>query len=279
MIRIGITGAGGVLGRSVRRWWPGLECIPYDGDIRDVAALRRWVGDGGFDAVFHFAAIVPLVRVEADPLAAFDVNVRGTWLMLEALRETRAWVFVASSSHVYAPAPDPIAETATPAPLSLYGLTKLHAEQAATALAERFGIPLCVGRIFSFSGPGQSDLYLLPSLVARIRGGAPESTLPLRGAMSVRDFLTTRQIVSAIECLFRARAKGVFNIGTGQGTTVLDLANAVAKRLGRSDVGFEWEKQDRTESLVADATKLRQLGWEARRTLDEMIDDVLRDEG
>jgi UDP-glucose 4-epimerase len=274
MTRLGITGIRGVLGRSVQRWWPDAECVGLDGDVRDAAALRDWVNGTELDGVLHFAAIVPLGRVEADPLTAFDVNVRGTWQLLDALKDRNIWTFIASSSHVYAPRDEPIGEEAATRPASLYGLTKLHAEQAAAAWAVRFDMSVSIGRIFSFSGPGQAASYLLPSLVERIRQAKPGEHLPLRGSRNVRDFLTTRQVVAAVRHLFERRASGVYNIGTGVGTSVARLAQATSRRLGREDVVLAQDELEPANALVADVTKLQASGCVLEPALEELIGDV-----
>ena len=274
MTRLGITGFRGVLGQSVHRCWPGAQCVGFEGDVRDSGALRNWVHSNELDGVLHFASIVPLARVDADPLTAFDVNVRGTWQLLDALRGRNVWTFVASSSHVYAPRQEPIGEEAPTLPSSLYGMTKLHAEQAAVAWAARFGMTVGIGRIFSFSGAGQAASYLLPSLVERIRQAPAGAHLPLRGSRNVRDFLTTRQVVAAVRHLFERRATGIYNIGTGVGTSVAGLAQATARRLGREDVMLMGDELEPANALVADVAKLRASGCALEPALEELIGDV-----
>lgn len=254
--RIGLTGATGVLGRGVQQWWPSAECRPFTGDIRDAAAVRQWLDEAGpLDAVLHFAAIVPVAKVESDPHAAFDVNVRGTWNLMIALRDRDPWTFCASSSHVYAPT-------------SLYGITKMLAERTATALR-----PVCVGRIFSFSASSQDETYLLPSLARRIRAAERNSTLEVRGGHNVRDFLTTRAIVSAIRVLYERRWTGTVDIGSGQGITVLDVARRLAARMNREDLEIITRDDERT-SLVADRSALRALGWSEGDVLDDLLKEI-----
>lgn len=252
-MKIGITGATGVLGRSVREHWPSVSWHPFTGDIRDLAAVRQWA-DVEVDAVLHLAAIVPVTAVEADPGAAFDVNVRGTWNVMLSLRARDVWTFLASSSHVYSS--------------SLYGVTKMLAEKTAEALG-----PVCVGRIFSFSAPSQREPYLLPSLVRRISAAEPNAELVVRGGHNVRDFLTTRAIVSAIRTLYEHRATGVYDIGSGDGITVLDVARRLATRLGRTDLSIITH-DEQSDSLVADASRLRSLGWNAS-SIDELLAELV----
>jgi nucleoside-diphosphate-sugar epimerase len=269
--RIGVTGAEGVLGRSVREHWPEAEWLPYDGDVRDAEAVQRWVDSSGeLDAVLHLAAIVPVDQVRRDPGAAFDVNVRGTWNVMESLREHSPWIFVASSSHVYAAAQLPITEDSRLAPGSVYGLTKMLAEQTAVGYQGLTGARVCIGRIFSFSALTQAQTYLLPSLAFRIRNAERNSTLSVDGGAHVRDFLTTDKIASAIRTLYLHNATGVFNIGSGEGIGVLDVAKRLAARMGREDLEVVTSHVEGT-ALVADVSRLRALGWTPEGALDELL--------
>ena len=258
--RIAITGATGVLGRSAAQWWPDAEWIPFTADVRDLEALRSWITDAGhLQALLHFAAIVPVNEVERAPHAAFEVNVRGTWNVMEAARGSDPWIFIASSSHVYAE--------------SLYGVTKMQAEQSALAYARLTAARVCIGRIFSFSAPSQGDSYLLPSLMNRIRSAEEGGRIVVRNGSSERDFLTTRQIISAIRTLFEHRQTGVFDIGSGVGTTIVEVARRLARRMGRDDLEISADDGEAT-SLIADVTKMRRLGCDPVDSVDALLEEM-----
>lgn len=254
MSRIGLTGATGVLGSAVQQHWG--NAVAFTGDVRDLQALREWASNGPFDAVLHLAAIVPVAIVESDPLAAFEVNVQGTWNVMEALHGSDAWIFFASSSHVYLRG-------------GLYGVTKRMAEEAVLAYRDR----ACVGRIFSFSALAQPASYLIPGLIERIRHAAPNARMELRGAHNVRDFLSTRCIVSAMQTLYAHRARGTFDIGSGEGITVMELARKLAARMNRTDLQFV-SVDDEQNALVADPSPLRDMGWRCDGALDELLEEM-----
>jgi nucleoside-diphosphate-sugar epimerase len=259
--RIAITGATGVLGRSARQWWPDAEWIPFTADMRDLDALRRCIaGASHLDALLHFAAIVPVDEVERAPHNAFEVNVRGTWNLMEAARGIDPWIFIASSSHVYGE--------------SLYGVTKMLAEQAALAYARLTAARVCIGRIFSFSAPSQSQSYLLPSLMTRIRSAEKGGPVIVRNGSSERDFLTTRQVMSAIRTLYEHRETGVFDIGSGVGITIVELARRLARHMGREDLEISADDANPT-SLVADITSIRRLGFDPGDSVDALIEELV----
>jgi len=277
--RVGLTGARGVLGRSLQAFNPDIEWVPFGGDVRLASDVRAWLDQSQpLDAVFHLAALVPTHLVEADPPNAVRVNVEGTCNVLEAVRAMavplRPWMFVSSTSHVYASNDRPLAEDSPLSPVSLYGLTKLQAETWALTYGRTFGLPVCVGRIFSYTSRWQAASYFIPALVRRIADAPRNSALEIPGLLGSRDFLSTRQVSTAIMALFDRRATGVFNIGSGTPQRLLDIATRLTERLGRGDVRIV-PLDKGTNHLTADVTKLRNAGVLLESKLDELLDEVL----
>lgn len=272
-LRIGLTGGRGALGRVLQAAWPGVDWRIFSGDVRDFDSVVQWIdGSEGIDAVLHLAAVVPTARVEGDPLVAFETNAGGTLHVMEALRRkaNRPWVFLASTSHVYPASDRPLDETTPPAPSSLYGATKLEAEGIALAFARWYELPVCVGRIFSYTAPGQHESFLVPGLRKRIAAAAKGATLELRGARQVRDFVPAHSIASAVALLSEKRAEGIYNIGSGSGISIIDLARLIATSMGRTDVNFAAASTE-SGGLVADIHRLLDLGWEGSGSINEAI--------
>lgn len=274
--KVGLTGASGVLGRSIQRWWPDVEWVPFAGDVRDVRSLERWMAPD-FAAVIHLAAIVPVEKVSRDLHQAVEINIMGTNNVLDSARQrlgAKSWIFIASSSHVYRPSDKPIAESDRLEPPTLYGLTKLHAEQLASAYAATYDLPVSIGRIFSYGSPLQSRSYFLPSIVSRIRLAPSGGTISLRGARQVRDFLDTQSISDAIRHLYERRSTGPVNIASGTGVSILEVAEKVAAALGRNDVSIV-PADEKEGGLVADVEVIRSSGWERRFDLSELIGEMV----
>lgn len=282
--RIGLTGATGVLGSALRRAAGGVTWFPFAGDIRDGDLVRRWIADAGpLDAVMHFAAVVPTARVDQHPDDAFGVNVGGTVHLLEAIRARQGspqpWVCVISTCHVYKSTEAPLTEEAPVEPVSLYGLTKLQSEQWALAYMKHYGLKVCVPRLFSYSDPGQAQSYFLPSTIARLNAAPPNGTLEIRGAGDRRDFSCTADIVAALLYLWRCRARGVFNVGSGVGVRVLDIVEHLKQLLGRSDVTLQPLPGARDTHLVADTHKIRELGWNPAGTWADLLQTLVAARG
>ena len=106
-MRIGITGGKGILGRIAQKklLHRGHEVSLFDGDICNLPALQEWIKNSQPEAVLHFAAVVPVQSVQADPARTFRVNVGGTANLVSPLESysPRPWLFYASSRHVYRP--------------------------------------------------------------------------------------------------------------------------------------------------------------------------------
>ncbi|MFA6954800.1 MAG: NAD(P)-dependent oxidoreductase [Thermoanaerobaculia bacterium] len=273
---VGITGASGVLGRALVQSRD-VAWHAFPGDIRSGAQLSDWLdGCPPLDAVFHLAAVVPTARVEREPKSAFDVNAGGTASLLEALRLRNAspWIFLASTSHVYEAAMHPLDEDSPLRASSLYGASKLAAEEWARAVSRNGAMRLCIGRIFSYSAAVQDDSYVIPSLVTRIRNAPPGGRLEVAGFGSVRDFLAASDVAAAIRRLHETRSEGVFNIGSGNGCSIGELARRLTEKLGRGDLRLE-PIGTQASTIVADVGKIGQIGWHPTRSLDDLLDEVI----
>lgn len=274
-MRVGLTGARGVIGRTLQENFPQIAWHPFTGNVQNPEEITGWL-QSPLDAIVHLAAVVSTKSVDAKPLEAFRTNVAGTCNLLEAVRQQshKPWIFLASSSHVYGSSERPVTEDAPIAPRTLYGLTKVQAEQWALTYANSFGQPVCIGRIFSFSSPLQHESFFIPSIVARLRNAPAGASLEIPGLHGARDFMSARQVAEAIQFLLQRRATGVFNIGTGTGLRLLDVVTEIQRRLKREDVRIVAPETDRV-SLVADVTKLERLGLRLASDIDALLDPIL----
>lgn len=261
---VGMTGHRGVLGRLLfeRLKLNGVAVDAYEGDVNDTASLGCWFQSKNFRFFFHFAAIVATVRVEADPIRAYETNVVGAFNVCKNILQSQpeCWLFHASSSHVYLPtaAPLPIAENSRLEPQTFYGVTKLAAEQMIEPLLQRLNASYCIGRIFSFSHETQQEPYLVPSLRRRIAELTEGDTLTVNNPSAVRDIQGAESVIDCILHLARKRALGIVNIGTGQGTSVQEIAVQIARSLNRNII-IDGVDRDAPGSLIADTRALHRL--------------------
>jgi nucleoside-diphosphate-sugar epimerase len=253
-MKIGITGASGVLGSILVKKLneEGYEYSSFDGDIRKVSDIQKWVDSSSpLDVVIHLAAIVSTSQVRENLGEAFEVNSVGTKNLVDVLNDKspKTWVFYSSTSHVYKSKDKAISEDDEIEPVSEYGLTKYAGE----VLAQKNYENLCIGRIFSMYHDTQKPPFLYPNIKKRLTEEDLEEPFELYGAESIRDFLNAEDIADIIIEMAKKKPCGVFNIASGNGTKIRDFVQSMTKKklkikaLGNNDV------------LVANVDKLKRL--------------------
>jgi len=202
------------------------------GDIRDEAALRDALE--GVDGVFHLAAQVT-IRGSFDRFVEdLDTNVMGTARLLKALDPSRVrWFTLASSMAVYADAdsPAPIDESHPTRPLSPYGVGKLAAEQVSAQILASRGIPFTAVRFFNTYGPGQTFtpyVGVLTIFITKLLRGEPITVFG--DGEQQRDFIHVSDIVAGTMAT-PGKTPGCYNLGTGRGTSLNQLAELVLEAL------------------------------------------------
>jgi UDP-glucose 4-epimerase len=250
------------------------------GDIRDEAAVADALR--GVDCVFHLAAQVT-IRGSFDRFYEdLDTNVMGTARLLRAVDPAAVkWFVLASSMAVYADAatPDPIDEHHPTEPLSPYGIGKLAAEGVGRQILGSRGIPFTALRFFNTFGPGQTYtpyVGVITIFVTRLLHGEPP--LIFGDGEQQRDFVHVDDIVAGTMAA-PGRAPGTYNLGSGRGTTLNDLARVLTERI---------DPALRPEHAPAPAGELRfsiadigaaarALGYNPTRTIEGKLDDVIAD--
>ncbi|MEQ1594198.1 MAG: GDP-mannose 4,6-dehydratase [Casimicrobium sp.] len=233
MKRILLTGASGFVGQSFLRklaasgQGSGVTLLPLADavDIRDIAGLADAIAAHAPDAVLHLAAISHVPTAEADPQTAFDVNVRGTLALMQALRQIKfaGRVLHVSSADVYGrvlPAQLPLTELTPAAPVSIYGSSKLASEVVVQQAARRYGTDVVIARSFNHVGAGQSADFVLPAVarqIARVKLGLQAPELLLGDVDVERDFLDVGDVLDAYLAIMESGRTGeVYNVCSGE---------------------------------------------------------------
>jgi GDP-4-dehydro-6-deoxy-D-mannose reductase len=245
-------------------------------DLRSPEAVAGVVGRIEPEAIVHLAGLSHVGRSWSALADYFQANVLGTRNLLAAARGAR--VIVASSAEVYGAVPEdeqPIAESRELAPQSPYALTK--------AAVELLALPTgaIVVRSFNLVGPGQATEFALPTFaqqLALVRRGRQEPVLAVGNLAARRDFLHVDDALSAYALLLERGEPGtVYNLGSG---TACSIEEALHRLMVLSGVRARVEVvPDRLRPvdiplLLADCSRLRGLGWEARRGLDSALGDL-----
>jgi UDP-glucose 4-epimerase len=263
------------LSRGRREWLP-ASCRLHEVDIRDRTALLRVVEETRAVAVVHLAALHFIPEVDGAPDLAWSTNVDGTDNLLAALRAVPPnRLLFASTAAVYPDLPGPASEATPPAPIDLYGRTKLEGERLVRAFHDRTGVDCTIARIFNVIGPRETNSHVVEEIVRQLRSGA--GTLQLGNLQPARDYSDVRDVAAALARLL-AEMPSVVNVGSGNATSVRELVTECERILDRP-IGVVQEDARRRPVdralLVADASALRALGWRPQWTLPATLADLL----
>ena len=201
-----------------------------EADVCDAEAVTSGVAD--VDCVFHLAAHTSVPESVAEPAETTAVNCTGTATVLEAAREHDARVVFASSAAVYgSSAPVPATEDAPQSPTSPYALSKQYGEQ----LARQLDLSAVALRYFNVYGPGQDAdgpyAAVIPAFIERMRAG--ERPIIYGDGKQTRDFVFVEDLVSAtVRAARREPPDTVYNVGSGEGVSILELVDALNDVLG-----------------------------------------------
>jgi UDP-glucose 4-epimerase len=271
-----------------------------EADVRDRAALDRVFEGGAIEAVVHFAARKAVGESVAQPLLYYGVNVGGLVALAGAMRDHGCKTFVFSSSAtVYGdPQSLPILESAPLSSTSPYGATKLVSENLLRDL-ERSDASWRIALLRYFNPVGAHE----SGTIGEDPRGTPNNLMPYVAQVAVgkrarlqvfgndydtadgtgvRDYLHVVDLaeghVAALRRLLGGGDSLTVNLGTGRGSSVLELVHAFERASGRA-VPYDVvaRRPGDIASCYADVTLAEQLlGWKARRDLDAMCVDTWR---
>lgn len=305
--RVLITGASGFLGGWVSRLLvdSGAEvwgfdvaegvCLKAHGlagrvpiiqrSVLDLSAVERALGDHGVEVCFNLAGQSMIEGAATGPAAAFEVNIRGTWTLLEACRRSKTIraVVSASSNHIYGPQKSSLFLEEQPLnQLDVYGASKACADILTRAYAYNFGLPTVAVRNVNSFGP--ADLHtshiVTGSILSLLRGEAPvirSDGSPVKAYLHARDTMEAYMLLAehAADPAVRGEA---FNVTPAEPIRALDLVRLIIRVSGKS--GFEpvvaatdLSQKDFFEHLSGEKMK-RVLGWTPRLTLEEGLRDT-----
>lgn len=260
MITCAITGSSGVLGTKLKKKLP-YKFYEFKKDIRDLKSVEDWVLKKDFDIVIHLAALAAVDEVNKNNKKAYDINVNGTLNLINSIIKKKnkpKWFFFASTSHVYKPTLrfKKINEKNNTNPQNKYGKNKLIAEKFLNNLLKNHSIKICIGRIFSFTDRKQKSPYVIPNIIKKIK--SPNKNITFKNLNNFRDFLNTKDIVSAIDTLRKKKAFGVYNIGSGISFDLRNIAKIFSKKYNKK---INFKSLSKPSFLISNNEKIKKLGW------------------
>lgn len=282
------------LSTGVRELSHGFNLV--EGDIADVVKVSRCLERA--DAVMHFAASAYVGESVSNPRKYFQNNVESALKLLDAVvaSNVRLFIFSSTCATYGVPRQLPIVESDPKEPINPYGATKLFMEQALSAYSVSHGFRYVALRYFNAAGAHASgsigelhdpETHLIPLALKAVLGTAPPLKVFGRDfdtpdGTCIRDFVHVSDLgaahVKALEYLARGGEPMSLNLGTGKGTSIAELLAAVVQFAGRDVPHIYAEARSGDPPvLYANPAKSREvLGWQAERSLDEILASAWR---
>jgi UDP-glucose 4-epimerase len=246
-----------------------------EGDVTDAESVRRAVD--GVKGVFHLA-VLPLAGCLEEPRLCLDVNVVGTFNVLEAAQRAGVEKIVFSSaSSVYGDTPETMDEAHPLDARTMYGATKIAGEYFLRAFEDMYGLEYVVLRYMNVYGPRQAG-GLVASVLRRILAGE-SPTISGDGSQSF-DFLHVADVARANVAAMASEVSGeAFNVGSGGEVTVKEIVELLIRLTG-SDVSPTFDHETRvlmTRRVGSNEKAVRLLDWEPTYDLERGLQSVVEE--
>lgn len=280
--------------RDAVRWGPLIEC-----DIRDEPRVRCALQTYKPDLVAHFAALAYVGESTADPALYYANNTAGTLALLEAMRATGHLRLLFSSTCASYGVPDgvPINEAHAQRPINPYGWSKMIIERILEDYGRAYGLASVSLRYFNAAGCDpdgeigerhEPETHAVPLAIEAARNPVRPFTVfgtdfPTRDGSAIRDYIHVSDLARAHllagDMLLGRAGTHVFNLGTGVGTSVLELIETVRRAAGSAPViRLGARREGDPPILVASYAKAeRELGWRPQRSeIDFVVETALK---
>lgn len=257
-------------------------------DILAARELGRAVRKFRPEAIFHLAGTSHIPMAQSAPQLAFETNIKGSLNILDAAAEysPRARMVLISSAEVYGqvrPEEMPLTEDHPLRPASIYGLTKLCAEEAAFYYSRVRGLDTVILRPFNHIGPGQRSRFVSASFalqIARIEKGLQPPVLEVGNLDPARDFTDVRDMVRGYRLAAeQCPSASVYNLSSGRAYTIREILERLL-RLSDREIGIRSAEGRMRETEVpifqGDHTRFTAAtGWRPEYGIDDTLKTVL----
>ena len=271
----------------------GKDVTFYEGNVQDKTLLDKIFKENKIDAVIHFAGFKAVGESVREPLKYYENNLDSTLYLLEKMKEYGCKNFIFSSSATVYGKPDklPIKEDFPLSTTNPYGTTKLMIEGILKDVYNADKLNITILRYFNPIGAHESGLLgenpndipnnLMPYIV-KVATGELEclsvfgNDYDTHDGTGVRDYIHVVDLAKGhIKALEHIGGLHYYNLGTGNGYSVLDIVNTFSKV---NNVKVNYKITDRRpgdiDACYADSTlAFKELGWEATKGLEEMCKD------
>lgn len=265
----------------------------YQGDIRDINSFENIFKENEIDAVMNFAGYIKVGESVFEPNKYYLNNTYGVMNVVEVMKKYNVKnIIFSSTAAVYGEVKCDglVYEDYPTAPINPYGASKLMAERVIIDAAKAYGINYSIFRYFNVGGAhekyhigqkGDGVTALIPIILQAAKGEREKLNIygddyPTKDGTGIRDYIHVVDLVRAHIAALPALDKnisGIYNLGNGNGFSVLEMLNA-AKKVTNVDIKSEVveKREGDPASVVAASEKARDiLGWKPEYTDVEKI--------
>ncbi|MGB9594800.1 MAG: dTDP-glucose 4,6-dehydratase [Candidatus Poribacteria bacterium] len=308
-----VTGGAGFIGSNFVRYWIGnhpddkvtvLDALTYagnlenlksveknknykfvKGDIKDFSLVTQLIDDA--DVVVNFAAESHVDRSILGPQDFIDTNIKGTFILLEAVRKCwekdfnkKRFIHI-STDEVYGSLDfddPPFTEESQYKPNSPYSASKASSDHLVRAYNKTYNVPTIITHCSNNYGPYQFPEKLIPLMILK---ALKDEKLPVYGdGRNIRDWIHVLDHCKAIDVVIKKGKIGdIYNIGGDNERSNIEVVNLIVEKLGKSKdlIQFVKDRPGHDRRYAMDISKIkRQLGWLPEYDFDKGLDDTIK---
>jgi UDP-glucose 4-epimerase len=251
-------------------------------DIRDREKVSAVVSTVKPHYILHLAAIHFIPYCNQHPFESSEINITGTVNLIEAAKNYKGLerLMFASTAAVYPICDEAVNESIAPAPMDIYGVSKLAGEYICREFHLSAGIPVVIARFFNAFGPNETNPHLIPEIQKQVNEG--NRKIKLGNLTPKRDFIHTSDMAIALRMLIDKSESGfdIFNLGRGEEYSVTEIVEAFERQTGEKisiEVDPSRVRKVERMHLLADIAKIKRFtGWEPVVSIDEGIKTLVR---
>lgn len=281
--KILVTGHNGFVGRNLLKGliYERAEVVTLTNENGERIDLRDWnsikkIKD--LDMIYHLGAVNYIPFSFENPRETYEINVLGTTNVLELARLNDVEKFIFTSSYVYGnPEYLPIDEKHPLNPNNPYSRSKMMGEIMCKHYCSDFGLKCVILRPFNIYGVGQSDNFLIPTIISQLK----EGIIKLKDPHPRRDFIYISDVISAFIKVGNYDTNfDILNIGSGISISVKEIVSKIVE-IYKKDVSIQYTEERRKNEIMdtyADIKRAKEkLDWYPKVDIDTGLTKVLHE--
>jgi GDP-4-dehydro-6-deoxy-D-mannose reductase len=259
-------------------------------NLLDYSSLETTVISFQPTHILHLASLSSVSNSWNEPISSFSNNTNIFLNLVEIIRKNniKCRILSIGSSEEYGNVPPeyiPIKETVQMRPVSPYAIARVSQEMLSQCYVSSFGLDIILTRSFNHIGPGQREIFVVPSfakqILEKIKAGNTENIILHTGEVSIiRDFLDVRDVVKAYNLLLEKGIRGeIYNVCSGTGRSLKEIIDMFSNLLNIKisiEIDKERVRPGDNKIIIGDNNKIKeQIGWKPEITFIDSLREII----